>query len=67
MFGDWKGREEEAKEKFEVNVISKYSVVGLCCGANKKEYKRQGVNWVILRGGHRYIYNRKDAIIPTWP
>ena len=45
----------------------KYSVVGLCCGANKKEYKRQGVNWVILRGGHKYIYNRKDAIIPTWP
>ena len=25
--------------------------------------KRQGRNWVILRGGHRYICNRKDEII----
>ena len=23
----------------------------------------QGRNWVILRGGHRYIYNRKNEII----
>ena len=27
----------------------------------------QGHNWVILRGGRRYIYDRKDEIICTWP
>ena len=25
--------------------------------------RRQGLNWVILRGGRRYICNKKDEII----
>ena len=31
--------------------------------ASNYQYQCQGRNWVILRGGRRYIYNRKDEII----
>ena len=30
---------------------------------NIKTCVHQGRNWLILRGGRRYIYNRKDEII----
>ena len=39
-------------QKTQIQIWSRVSITGL-----------QGCNWVILRGGRRYIYDRKDEII----